>query len=844
MSDREETSTTKPARQSAGAVSGVLNRRLLQARFSLIWEAIWPAVWPPLGIAGLFAGIALLDGFSYLPGWLHAISLAIAAGMFGFALFTGIRSLVLPNRRDVVRRIEQASDLEHRPLEALQDKLPAEMSDPTSKALWQAHQRQMAARIRSLKVGAPSPGLPARDPWALRAVVVLLLFVGVVVAGPDVGDRLERSVMPSFGDRVGAQTAKLEIWVTPPDYTRLPPVFPVQVARDHAKAIERTAANAGADGTVAPEAAELEIQVPEGSVLTAIVSGGRGDAVLEIDGVQTPFEALDRVNRKLQQPLATGGRLSVVHDGKVLGTWKLRTQPDTAPEIAFDGIPAATKRGTLRMAYTGSDDYGITEIRGEMRRTYERGEVTGKEVSRFELPAPSVNARKVKEATFQEIAPHPWAGLPVVMRLAAKDAKGQESFSEEIKMVLPERIFNNPVAKDIIAERRRLTTQPERRGEIIDRLNAIASDTEAYKDDTVVFLGLVLSRSRLFHEERDTAISPVRNLLWDTALRVEDGQLSHAERELARAQEELMKALARNASDRELERLMRELQNAMNRFMRELAKKMQNTPNAQQAMPFDPTARILQSSDLQKMLEQIRKLMRAGARDAARQMLSQLRNMMESLRNARIMRANPNAQRGNQAFRQLQEMIRRQNELMDKTFRQSQGRPGGQQKMQQGEQQQRALREMLKKFQQMMKGMMPGNSKGMRSLGQAGRAMYGAAKSLGQGQPGEAVGQQGQALEALRRAGRGMMQQMMNRFARGSGIGMGQQFNPLNSMRDPLGRDWQDEEGNFDTRRVTIPDEGSVERAQEILDELRKRAGQGFRTPLELDYINRLLQRF
>ena len=122
--------------------------------------------------------------------------------------------------------------------------------------------------------------------------------------------------------------------------------------------------------------------------------------------------------------------------------------------------------------------------------------------------------------------------------------------------------------------------------------------------------------------------------------------------------------------------------------------------------------------------------------------------------------------------------------------------------------------------------------------------MDGAAKSLGQGQPGQAVGQQGQALEALRRAGRGMMQQMMNRFARGSGIGMGQQFNPLNSMRDPLGRDWQDEEGSFDTRRVTIPDEGSVERAQEILDELRKRAGQGFRTPLELDYINRLLQRF
>jgi hypothetical protein len=55
---------------------------------------------------------------------------------------------------------------------------------------------------------------------------------------------------------------------------------------------------------------------------------------------------------------------------------------------------------------------------------------------------------------------------------------------------------------------------------------------------------------------------------------------------------------------------------------------------------------------------------------------------MESLRNARVMRNNPNARRGNQAMRQLQEMIRRQNELVDKTFRQSQGRPPGQNQMQ------------------------------------------------------------------------------------------------------------------------------------------------------------------
>ena len=48
----------------------------------------------------------------------------------------------------------------------------------------------------------------------------------------------------------------------------------------------------------------------------------------------------------------------------------------------------------------------------------------------------------------------------------------------------------------------------------------------------------------------------------------------------------------------------------------------------------------------------------------------------------------------------------------------------------------------------------------------------------------------------------------------------------------------------LDTRDVKIPDESAVQRAQHILDELRRRSSQRFRPRFELDYINRLLQRF
>jgi len=155
------------------------------------------------------------------------------------------------------------------------------------------------------------------------------------------------------------------------------------------------------------------------------------------------------------------------------------------------------------------------------------------------------------------------------------------------------------------------------------------------------------------------------------------------------------------------------------------------------------------------------------------------------------------------------------------------------------------LRKMLQKFREMIGRMMTGNSLGMRSLGQADRAMEDAQNALGQGSPGQAISPQGQAIEALQRAGRGIMHQMMRGQGRGPGVRMGDFPNQLRGMRDPLGRDWLDEDGGgADMRGFMIPDRGSIERAHEILQELRDRAGQRHRATPELEYIDRLLNRF
>ena len=147
-----------------------------------------------------------------------------SAPAFLLALAAAFRGVALPDRAAARRRIERASGLPHRPLQALADR-PSVPLDPQAAQLWQAHQRRMAAAARRLRIGLPVAGLAARDPWGLRAVLAMLLLLGAVDAGGDWRDRLLRAVTPSLDGGPPAVAASLDIWVTPPEYTGLPPQF-------------------------------------------------------------------------------------------------------------------------------------------------------------------------------------------------------------------------------------------------------------------------------------------------------------------------------------------------------------------------------------------------------------------------------------------------------------------------------------------------------------------------------------------------------------------------------------------------------------------------------------------
>ncbi len=144
------------------------------------------------------------------------------------------------------------------------------------------------------------------------------------------------------------------------------------------------------------------------------------------------------------------------------------------------------------------------------------------------------------------------------------------------------------------------------------------------------------------------------------------------------------------------------------------------------------------------------------------------------------------------------------------------------------QQQQEDLRSDLQKLMDSLKGM--GIEPG-KDFADAGKSMGGAADALGQGDPSQAGDNQGNALEALRRGGRDMMKKMQQAMG-GQAQGQG--------GRDPLGRR-QGTDGGLDDQ-VKIPGEIDIQRAREILDEIRRRLGNAVTPQIEKDYLQRLLQ--
>lgn len=199
---------------------------------------------------------------------------------------------------------------------------------------------------------------------------------------------------------------------------------------------------------------------------------------------------------------------------------------------------------------------------------------------------------------------------------------------------------------------------------------------------------------------------------------------------------------------------------------------------------------------------------------------------------------------------ELSELMRRQQQLMDDTTRLPESQMGDQQNGREpgseGAQpnpggladQQQALGRMLEDLRRQL------GQQGLRappSFGEAGKSMQGAEGALRQGERGQALGQQGEALRQLREGAQSMARQLSQQ-GQGQEGNYGRHGEARGDDRDPLGRPMPTRGEDYGPQRNMLPTEMAVRRAREILDLLRARANDGTRPRLERDYLDRLLR--
>ncbi|WP_240602746.1 DUF4175 domain-containing protein [Paracoccus endophyticus] len=746
--------------------------------WGLWYESLLRAFWPALSLAALALAALALGLVAPLPARALALALSLWAAAMVLSVAVGTARFRRPGAAAALARVD--ATLPGRPLETLGDRMA--LGGAAADGLWRAHldaARDAAARARPV---APDAGLARRDPFALRlaaltALAMAVLFGGVGPAGQGLA-ALAATWKPTVttGDAAPAGPA-WEGWAAPPDYTRRPTIY----------------LNALPDDA---------LTVPEGSVLTFRLYGS-GTAVAQDIGPADPAAPPDA-------PAFTAERDGAVAVGE--RRFAVTVVPDQGPAVTLAALADRRADGRLVQGFTARDDNGIATGQAQVtldlaavdRRYGLAAAPEPRDPLVLDLPLPGAGARRDVTGTLAaDLARHPWANLPVTLRLTVADGIGQAADTPPTAMILPGRRFFDPLAAALVELRRDLLWSRENAARSAQLLRAaiwrpdptLTPDTARTVAQTVA----ALESGPLSPEVRDR----LAEALWTAAVAIEDGGLPDALARMQQAQQRLSEAIRNGASPDEIQKLMDELKAATDAYTEMLAQQGQDPAERFDRAPQQ--GQQITGDQIQQMMDEIQRLMNEGRMAEAAELLEQFNRMMENLKVTQG--EGGQGGQGQGPSGQLAETLREQQRLADEAMRQAQdplgdwqrggppsgepspgegqqgqGQPGeGQQGggqpgegqpgegqpgegqpgagQQGGSQQgggsladrQRALREELGR----QRGLLPGRGseagdRAGRELDEAGRAMEDAERALRESDPAGAMDRQADAIEAMR----------------------------------------------------------------------------------------------
>lgn len=590
-----------------------LAQALDRARYAIAWERAWPNLARLLTVVGLFLALSWAGLWLALPFLARAIGLVVFAGVAIAALFPLVR-FRWPSREEALSRLDRGSGIRHRPATTLTDTLTSQ--DPVAKALWQAQRERTLASLKRIRAGLPRPRLALHDPWALRALVMVMLVATFFAAGNERAMRLGAAF--DWNGVLAPTNVRVDAWVTPPLYTGKPPVI--------LSAANKEAAALPAGGPLAVPAGSTLIVRSSGGSLDVVVSGGLKEVA--------PTEATPKGTNEKHFAI-TGDGTAHVRAPAGQPQWAFAATPDRAPTIALAKDPERQARGALQLSYKIEDDYGVTGAEAQFGLRPADAKDGGKDGDtkaaarplfqppQFPLVLPNARTRNGVGQTVKDLSEDPYAGADVTLRLTAKDEAGNEARSEPFNMRLPERLFTNPLARALVEQRRILALDANKNSDVYAALDALMIAPELFTPDAGCYLGLRSLALQLEAARTDDAMRDVVASMWAFAVTIEDdGVAGSVNAALRSAQDALKRALERGASEDEIRVLTQKLREAMAGKVRDLARRAEQNPLGPR-QPFPAEVQLI----LDKAVE-----LRQKTQHATPEQLEELAQQQDALR--------------------------------------------------------------------------------------------------------------------------------------------------------------------------------------------------------------------
>ncbi len=868
-------------------------------------EHILRAFWPFFAVCLILASIILSGWHGHLSDWTFQV---IGYGAIILTLFQSIKRFKFPHHKDIQRNITRASRWPLNPYRILRD-TPAKGQSPLDET--ELRRKDLAERYGTAeKSGAAShlnikqrkmwtkarndakrlrgkiwPALPALntnmgDKYGLRFVAIAVFTIAFFASPDNRVDRFTDAMTPTVPKLFVFTPQVAEIWVTPPEYTRLAPV------------------------TITGSGKGQKLVVPNGSTVTARVNKGWVTPTLTTPTTKTKFTPSEGRGYTATYTLNENDSRLRIHS--MLETHMklpLEVQVDQPAIVSIVEGPDVTERDRLSLRYAAQDDFGIDQV-------IIRLSADPMVLRRLGSPEPFERIVPLRGKTFidqsltLDINDHILAGLPADLTVTVIDTFGNETVTTPIGLIVPEMEFSHPLARQIAAIRKELIWSNDKDSLKLfsNMLANIREKKTAYRDDITVYLGLTtaLYRMRLSETLFDKDLKDVRDLLWAIALHIDGGSSRVAAEELQNALEEMSQALSNpNLTDEEFEALQQRVQEAMQNYMQSLIEELQAQLQEQGPIDFPEELREQLQNNLNtdQAMQEMLDALQNGSREEVEQAMEQMQRMMEALKNMDMRPMTEETRQMMEELAKLKEIIQEQEKILDQTrtitpddalnqpedygdslqndnsifgdnsdlppspseqFRNTPLEPIPPKSPLQSEpptqeipdgmtaedlsKDQQALQDKLKGLRERIEELTGEDPEFMQ---RADKAMKDARDALANDAPEAAIPHEERALRELQEGMSESMQNMAQSIGSMITFGMPQMGRPQGGEgRDPLGRQRGDNGTDTSTQDIDMSEEEKRRRLRAIRDKILEKSDQIDQDPTSEEYYDNLLERF